>query len=117
VPIARRWTIVALAAAGLAGCFSDRPTTGPEPPAGGTTVDIRNFAYVPPSLSVANGATVTWTNRDDVAHTVSADNGSSFDATVAPGATFSFTAAAPGTYSYFCRFHPFMKASLTVTAP
>ena len=109
--------LVVLAAAALAGCVSDRPTTGPEPPAGGSTVDVRNFAYVPPSLSVASGVTVTWTNQDDVAHTVSADDGSSFDGTVGPGATFTFTAGAPGTYTYFCRFHPFMKGSLTVTAP
>jgi plastocyanin len=106
-----------LAAAALAGCVSDRPATGPEPPAGGDAVDVRNFAYVPPSLTVASGTGVTWTNRDDVAHTVSSDDGSSFDGTVGPGATFTFTAGAPGTYTYFCRFHPFMKASLTVTAP
>jgi plastocyanin len=52
-----------------------------------------------------------------VAHTVSADDGSAFDGTVSPGARFTFTAGAPGTYTYFCRFHPFMKASVTVTAP
>ena len=109
--------LATLAAVVLAGCFSDRPTTGPEPPAGGSAVEIRNFAYVPPSLTVASGASVTWTNRDDVAHTVSADDGSAFDGTVSPGARFTFTAGAPGTYTYFCRFHPFMKASLTVTAP
>jgi plastocyanin len=110
-----RAAIVAVLA--LTGCFSDRPATSPEPPVGGTTVDIRDFAYVPPNLSVASGATIRWTNRDDVAHTVSADDGSSFDANVGPGASFSFTAGAPGRYTYFCRFHPFMKAAVTVTAP
>jgi plastocyanin len=108
---------VVLATGALAGCFSDRPATAPEPPAGGSAVDIRNFAYLPPNLTVASGGSITWTNRDDVAHTVSADDGSSFDGTVAPGATVTFTAGAPGTYTYFCRFHPFMKGSLTVSAP
>ena len=108
---------LALAGA-LAACFSDRPATGPEPPAGGgTTVAIRNFAYVPPTLSVTSGTTVTWTNGDDVQHTVTAD-GSSFDSNVlGKGQAFRLTAPAPGTYTYHCTVHPFMKATLTVTAP
>jgi plastocyanin len=114
-----------LRAAGLAllvgapgACFSDRPATGPEGPAGGSSVAIRNFAFVPPNLSVASGTTVTWTNDDDVQHTVSADDGHSFDSSAfGPGGTFQFTAGAPGTYTYFCRLHPFMKGTLTVTAP
>jgi plastocyanin len=104
---------------GLAACFSDRPATGPEPPAGGgTSVAIGNFAYVPPSLSVASGSTVTWTNNDEVAHTVTADDGNSFSSELlGRGRTFQLTAPAPGTYSYHCAVHPFMKATLTVTAP
>jgi plastocyanin len=100
----------------LAACFSERPPTAPEPPAGGSSVSIENFAYVPPSLSVASGTTVTWTNQDNVAHTVSADDGRTFDSgAVGHGGSFQFTAGAPGTYTYFCRIHPFMKATLTVT--
>jgi plastocyanin len=114
----RRAVSLILVAGGLAACVSDRPTTAPEPPAGsGNGVAIKNFAYVPPSLSVSSGTTVTWTNQDDVAHTVSAEDDKTFDAAVEPGRTFQFTAGTPGTYAYFCRFHPFMKGTLTVTAP
>ncbi|HET9039142.1 MAG TPA: cupredoxin family copper-binding protein [Gemmatimonadales bacterium] len=103
----------------LAGCFSDRPPTGPEGPAGGgESVAITNFAYVPPTLSVASGTTVTWTNGDDVQHTVTADDGHSFESgLLGKGRAFQVTAPAPGTYTYHCALHPFMKGTLTVTAP
>jgi plastocyanin len=108
---------VFLACLALPACFSDRPATGPEPPAGsGSDVSISNFAYVPPSLSVRTGTVVTWTNADDVGHTVSSDDGTAFESgVIGSNATFQFTAGAPGTYGYFCRIHPFMKATLTVT--
>lgn len=101
----------------LAACFSDRPATGPEPPAsGGSTVSIANFAFVPPTLSVHSGTIVTWTNTDGVGHTVSSDDGTSFEAgVIGQNKTFQFTAGPPGTYGYSCRIHPFMKATLTVT--
>jgi plastocyanin len=103
---------------GLAACFSDRPATGPELPGTGSAVSIENFAFVPATLSVASGTTVTWTNKDNVQHTVSADDGNTFDSSAfGHGQTFQFTAGAPGTYSYSCSIHPFMKATLVVTAP
>ena len=62
----------------------------------------------------------TWTGRIGqwwpADHTVSAEDGTTFDSgALAKGGTFQFTAGAPGTYTYFCRIHPFMKATLTVT--
>jgi plastocyanin len=110
---------LALLVGGLAACFSDRPPTAPEPPSGGgTTVSILNFAYAPPALTVASGTTVTWTNGDDVSHTATADDGNSFDSNLLGKAqAFQLTAPAPGTYTYHCTVHPFMKATLTVTAP
>jgi plastocyanin len=111
-------TAGALAVLGaLAGCFSDRPATAPEPPATGDAVSIQNFAFVPPNLSAVSGTTVTWTNKDDVQHTVSSDDGHSFESSAfGQGQTFQFTAGAPGTYTYTCRIHPFMHGTLTVTA-
>jgi plastocyanin len=103
-----------LAGSALA-CVSDRPSTGPEPPAGGGAVAIRNFAYVPPSLTAVTGTTVTWTNEDDAQHTVTADDGSFESAVIGQGGTFELTAPAPGTYEYHCQIHPFMTGTLTVT--
>lgn len=65
---------LAVGLGGLTGCFSDRPSTGPTQPAGGNHVAVANFAFAPASLTVQTGDTVTWTNMDDVSHTVSADD-------------------------------------------
>lgn len=114
-PVRTAGALVVLGA--LAGCFSDRPATAPEPPATGDAVSIQNFAFVPPNLSAVSGTTVTWTNKDDVQHTVSSDDGHSFESSAfGQGQTFQFTAGAPGTYTYTCRIHPFMHGTLTVTA-
>jgi plastocyanin len=73
------------------------------------------WTYEPNAISVAVGQAVTWTNGGAVAHTVTADDGMSFDSgTLAPGATFTFTPSAAGTYH--CTFHPWMKGTLTVTS-
>jgi plastocyanin len=108
---------IALGVATLGGCFSDRPMTGPAPPAaGGADVEIVDFAFVPPDLSVPVGSTVTWTNADGIVHTVSADDGQTFDSgALSQGMNFRFTATQAGTFGYFCQIHPFMKATLTVT--
>src|SRR5689334_15069569 len=42
-----------------------------QPPGAPNAVDIRNFAFGPTVLTVAVGTTVTWTNLDTIAHTVS----------------------------------------------
>ncbi len=107
---------VAVSWTALGACFSERPATGPEPPGTGSSIRIENFAFAPANLSVPTGSTVTWTNQDDVQHTVSSDDGTTFDSgAFSQGRTFQFTAGPPGTYTYFCRIHPFMKATLTVS--
>jgi len=116
---APRRAVLALLAGGLAGCFSDRPATAPEPPdGGGPEVVVENFAFVPPTLTVASGTTITWTNHDDVPHTVTADDGDSFGSDIFnKDGTYQLVAPAPGTYPYHCQVHPFMKGTLTVTPP
>jgi plastocyanin len=77
-------------------------------------VKIEGFAYSPPMLEITVGATVTWTNMDSAPHTVSQTGGfesGKFDM----GGTFSFTFDTPGTYEYFCQFHPNMKATIVVS--
>jgi plastocyanin len=58
---------------------------------------------------------VTITNNDSVTHTVSANDGTSFDVTVDAGKTATFTAPAAGKYAFHCKIHTRMKATLTVT--
>lgn len=80
--------------------------------ASGAPVLIAKFAYAPANLTVARGQTVTFTNSDGVTHTVTADGFDSGD--IAPGATFTMTANQPGTVTYHCSIHPFMRGTLTV---
>lgn len=78
-------------------------------------ITIKDFGYGDP-LTVAPGATVTITNMDTAAHTVTADQGAAFDAEVkGGGGTATFTAPmTPGPYPYHCTFHPGMHGTLIV---
>jgi plastocyanin len=88
-------------------------TATPNPSA--ITVSIKNFAFDPAMVSVKAGTTVTWINNDSVSHTVTSDSGNFLNsATLAPGESFSFTFATPGTESYHCAIHPMMKGTVTV---
>jgi plastocyanin len=76
----------------------------------------QEWTYTPDQLSVKVGTRVVWTNTGAVAHTVTADDGKSFDSgSIGPKATFAFTPTEIGTFAYHCTFHPWMKATLTVT--
>ena len=91
------------------------PTVPTPTPVNSASVTIANFSFQPDSLTVAAGATVTWTNNDSVPHTVTADDGSFSSGTLAPGATFSRTFPAAGSVAYHCAIHPSMRGTLTIT--
>lgn len=109
----------------LAGCSSgggvtNSPPTASKVPSGNSSVTalaitIKDFGFQGPS-SVPPGAMVTVTNMDSVAHTVTADDGTSFDVTIkGGGGTASFTAPAKrGSFAYHCTFHPNMHGTLVV---
>lgn len=85
------------------------------PVAGGeSTVTIVGFAFAPPEIDVAAGATVTWTNQDQVPHTATAEDGSFDSGTIAASAEASQTFDTPGTYAYVCAFHSNMKGTVVV---
>ena len=77
-------------------------------------VRIRDFAFQPRTIEVPVGATVTWTNADEDAHTVTSSNGAFSSPGLDSGEIFSQTFTAPGTYSYFCALHPHMTARVIV---
>ena len=79
-------------------------------------VTISGFAFSPASITVPVGTKVTWTNMDTAAHTITADDGKTFDSgNVANGATYSFTFTTAGTFPYHCAIHTSMKATVIVT--
>lgn len=90
--------------------------TEPAPPAGPDVVAINGFAFLPATLGVRVGNTVTWTNRDEDPHTVVAGDGSFRSQVLGSGGTFSFTFPRPGTFDYVCSIHPFMHGTVVVTA-
>ncbi len=80
------------------------------------SVSIAGMAFGPSSLTVKNGTTVIWKNNDPIAHTVTSNDGTSFNSgPLNSGATFSYTAKTPGTFGYHCTIHPGMTATLIVT--
>jgi glucose/arabinose dehydrogenase len=79
------------------------------------TVEIKSFSFLPSSIIVPAGATVTWINRDPVVHTVTADDGSFNSPDIAGnGGKFERTFSEPGTYKYHCTPHPSMKGEVVV---
>ncbi|MEW1773263.1 plastocyanin/azurin family copper-binding protein [Streptomyces sp. NPDC086777] len=92
-----------------------RPSAGR--PVSGTAVAIKNFAFAPATLKVPVGTTVTWTNQDTDAHTVTSTGpgGPLHSAALGTHATYSHTFTKPGTYAYLCTIHPFMTATVEVT--
>ncbi|HEX6507877.1 MAG TPA: cupredoxin family copper-binding protein [Chloroflexota bacterium] len=79
-----------------------------------TTIHIQNFAFVPPSLTVAAGSTVTWVNDDATTHTSTADAGQWDSGPIASGQSYSHVFSQAGTFTYHCAIHPFMTATLVV---
>ena len=79
-------------------------------------VTIDNFSFSPGQVTVAVGTRVTWTNRDDIPHTVtsSADPRVMRSAPLDTGDDFAFTFGQPGTYRYFCSLHPHMQGTVVV---
>jgi plastocyanin len=77
-------------------------------------VKIQNFAFIPRTLTVKAGRVVV-TNSDSTAHTVTADDGSSFDTGVIDaGSSSALRISKPGRYAYHCAIHPFMHGTLVV---
>lgn len=124
--------LTALVVSGCAGTTSDTgaPTqpldngnapatsTTTAPPAGGGKdhpVSISGFKFVPASLGIAVGDSVTWTNADSADHTATDSDDNGFDSgTIHGGATFTQAFTKAGTYSYHCKIHGSMTATITV---
>jgi plastocyanin len=77
-------------------------------------VKIDNFSFGPVLLTVAVGTEVTWTNRDDIPHTIVADDKTFKSKALDTDETFSYTFDKPGTYPYFCSIHPHMTGRIVV---
>jgi plastocyanin len=77
-------------------------------------VKIDNFSFGPQALTIAPGTKVTWTNRDDIPHTVVSTEGVFKSRVLDTDEKFSFTFDKPGNYPYFCSIHPKMTGTVIV---
>ena len=77
-------------------------------------VTIDNFVFEPGRLTVKAGTTVTWTNRDDIPHTVAAKERLFKSKVMDTDESYSFTFSTPGEYTYFCSLHPHMTGTIVV---
>ena len=78
-------------------------------------VEIKDFAFNPPEITVPVGGSVTWTNGDTVPHTATGlDRDALQSGAIAPGESFTQAFDTAGTVEYFCEFHPNMKGSIVV---
>jgi plastocyanin len=77
-------------------------------------VSIDNFSFRPQTVTVAVGTTVTWTNRDDIPHTVVSDDAVFKSKARDTDEKFSYTFDKAGTYPYHCSLHPKMTGQVVV---
>ena len=122
-PLGVLFAVVAVAGGVAAGCGGgdDDPATpaaamaeGGASGASTNRVAIADFAFDPETVTVDAGTKLTWTNDDEAPHTATADDGSFDTGTLKLDDTGAVAIDQPGTYSYYCRFHPFMKGTVEV---
>ena len=76
------------------------------------------LTYIPATITVIVGQnnTVSFVNKDSAVHTVTADDGSFNSGDIAQGATWTYTFNTPGTFTYHCIYHQWMKGTVVVLA-
>ncbi|WP_213287102.1 cupredoxin domain-containing protein [Bradyrhizobium sp. sGM-13] len=82
-------------------------------PAATIQITIDNLVFAPAEVSAKVGDTVEWINKDVFAHTATARNGD-FDVATPPKQTVTSVLTKAGSVEYYCRYHPNMKAVLTI---
>ena len=95
--------------------FGRRPQS---PQSNVVTVEIRDFKFVPATVTVHQGDTVEWKNEDTALHTATSDSQApkpGFDSgSISKGSTWRYVTAAKGTYNYGCTYHTYMKGQVIV---
>jgi plastocyanin len=100
-----RWTLPIVAALTLAASVSAH--------AGTIQITMENLVISPAQSTAKVGDTIEWINKDILAHTATARNGD-WDVMLPPKKNGTLVLKKAGTIEYYCRFHPNMKATLTV---
>ncbi len=83
-------------------------------PQGKHDIVVDNFTFSPATAAVPVGATVTWTNHDDLPHVIVSTEQKFKSPVLDTDQRFSHVVNAPGTYRYFCSIHPKMTGRIEV---
>lgn len=85
-----------------------------EPASSAVEVKIDNFVFQPALITIKAGTQVTWTNKDDIPHTVDSTEGKFKSAALDTDEKFQFRFTEPGEYPFYCRMHPKMTGKIVV---
>jgi len=77
-------------------------------------VDVVNDSFQPATIVVKAGEKVTWHNSDDDPHTITSTRPLFDSGGLARDDSYSYVFRKPGTYTYYCKVHPFMKGTVVV---
>ncbi len=80
----------------------------------GQQIEIANFSFVPQTVTVKQGTTVTWVNRDDSPHTVVSTAKEFSSPAMDTSDTYTYTFNRPGSFEYYCSVHPHMRGKVIV---
>ena len=105
--------------AGLAACFGHaelraQSSSQPKDAPPAQQIKIDNFSFSPQQITIPVGATVVWTNNDDIPHTVVGTHQEFRSKGLDTNDQFSFTFTKPGSFDYFCSVHPMMTGKIVV---
>ena len=90
-------------------------TAAPAPaPSPVSIIHIKNFAFVPPSVTIHPGSTVRFVQDDEAAHTVTATDKSYDSGNLNQKDAWLHTFTTEGTFTYFCAYHPSMRGTVIV---
>jgi plastocyanin len=92
------------------------PPSAVAAPATTETVKIDNFTFAPQRLTVKVGTTVSWTNEDDIPHTVASTSNTFRSKVLDTDDKYSFAFTTAGSFEYFCSLHPHMTGTIVVEA-
>jgi plastocyanin len=93
---------------------SESAGTADAPPSRAADVTISGYDYHRPTISVAPGTKITFTNHDQTAHTATTTKPGFDTGAIQPGYSATVTLSKPATYPYYCEFHAFMRATIVV---
>jgi plastocyanin len=81
---------------------------------GGAKITIDNFTFSPAKLVISKGTEVTWTNQDDIPHTIVLTANNARSKAIDTDKTFSYRFDKAGTFAYICGLHPQMHGQVVV---